>query len=193
MLLICYFSSPPTSLDDICNCQSLVQREMAKINASLETISALMQLQNGPLIPTLTFKVPDTTIEDCNDEFARALGYDGREDLLSTVTMATITASTQQVMKLRQDDEDSEDAKPTKYKPLFTSLLPEKWAPGLLKCATDLPNAKVPIVNQMVFCSKRGDTRFFTVLIKPCGWFAYISLLKQHNQEVEGITIFGES
>lgn len=61
----CSFSTSPhlpPLLDDVCNCQSLVQREMAKINASLETISALMQLQNGPLIPTATFQVPDTTM-----------------------------------------------------------------------------------------------------------------------------------
>lgn len=61
----CSFSTSPhlpPLLDDVCNCQSLVQREMAKINASLETISALMQLQNGPLIPTATFQLPDTTI-----------------------------------------------------------------------------------------------------------------------------------
>jgi hypothetical protein len=134
-----------------------------------------------------------TNSQDCNEEFAKALGYNGREDLLSTVTIATITASTQQVMKLRHEDgEDAEDAKPTKYRPQLTSLLPEKWAPGLLRCASELPKAVLPIVNQMVFCSKRGDNRYFTVLIKPCGWFAYISLLKQHTQAVDGIVMCGE-
>lgn len=56
-------SNLPPLLDDLCNCQVLVQREMAKINASLDTISALMQLQNVAALPTATFKLPDTTFE----------------------------------------------------------------------------------------------------------------------------------
>ena len=150
-------SNLPPLLDDTCNCQSLVQREMAKITASLETISALMQLQNGPLVPTVTIKIPDTTIEvrhpallpqkhprntehlvnlisqDCNDEFAKALGYEDREDLLSTSTIDVITAATQQMMKPQQDNGHEESPMPSKPKLSLTALIPDKWAPGLLK------------------------------------------------------------
>eukprot|EP00026_Physarum_polycephalum_P005221 Phypoly_transcript_05252.p1 GENE.Phypoly_transcript_05252~~Phypoly_transcript_05252.p1 ORF type:complete len:170 (+),score=34.77 Phypoly_transcript_05252:1208-1717(+) len=169
---------------------------MAKINASLETISALMQLQNGPLIPTATFRLPNTVVEDCNDEFAKALGYDGREDLLSIAAIDELTLSTQLMMKDEDSDgeERGEDVKPEKNrpKPLLTALVPQKWGPGLLKCASDLQKASLPVVNQMVFTSKRGENRYYTVLIKPCGWFAYISILKQHPQPVEGLVMCGE-
>jgi hypothetical protein len=164
---------------------------MAKINASLETISALMQLQNGPLIPTATFQVPDTQLIDCNDEFAKALGYDGRDDLFATAAVDALTLSTKHMMKQKEEEEDGANTK-TSNRPPLTSLLPEKWISGLLKCASDLPKATLPIVNQLVFSSKHGDNRYFTVLIKPCGWFSYISLLKQHPQIVEGLVVCGE-
>jgi len=182
----------PPLLDDICNCQSLVQREMAKINASLETISALMQLQTGPLIPTATFQLPDTTIVDCNDEFAKALGYDGREDLFSTFAVDALTFSTKQMMKKDEEDEETTKTDNKEQKPPLISLLPEKWAPGFLKCASDLQRASLPFVNQIVFTSKTGENKYFTVLLKPCGWFSYVSLLKQHNQLVEGLVVCGE-
>lgn len=166
---------------------------MAKINASLETISALMQLQTGPLLPTATFQVPDTTIMDCNDEFAKALGYEGKDDLFAAAAVDALTFSTKQMMKSKEEEIEEEGQKYNKqHRPPLTSLLPEKWVPGLLKCASELQKASLPLVNQLIFSSKRGDNKYFTVLIKPCGWFSYISLLKQHNQFVEGLVMCGE-
>jgi len=162
---------------------------MAKINASLDNISALMQLQTVSLLPTATFQLPDTILQDCNDEFAKLLGYEGRDDLMNTATVDTITMSTKDMMK----SSDKEPLPKGKTKLALASLVPEKNIPALLRYASDLTRATTPTLNQIILASKRGETRYFTVLIKPCGWFSYISILKQHPQYVEGLCLCGES
>jgi len=179
--------SLPPLLDEVCNCQVLVQREMAKINASLDTISALMQLQGSAQLPTATFHLPDTAIEDCNDEFAKALGYEGRDDLVGTTLVGT-TLNVKPASPCRE----VASPKPRHSKLTLTALVPEKNIGNVLRCASDLMRASMPTINQIMFTSKRGDTKYFTVLIKPCGSSSYISILKQHSQVVEGLGMCGE-
>jgi hypothetical protein len=182
------FSSPhlPPLLDDVCNCQALVQREMAKINASLDTISALMQLQNISQLPTATFHLPDTALEDCNDEFAKALGYDGRDDLVvgSSCSPPSPPSPSQELTTIKSPKSCT--------KLTLTSLVPEKLVGPVLRCAGNLMRTSTPTISQIMFTSKRGDTKYFTVLIKPSGYFSYISILKQHQQVIEGLGMCGE-
>jgi len=153
---------------------------MAKINASLDTISALMQLQNISQLPTATFHLPDTALEDCNDEFARALGYEGRDELVDSSLAVTPPSPSSTTAKFKQS------------KVTLTALVPEKNVGSVLRYASDLMKASLPTINQIGFSTKLGDVKYFTVLIKPCNQFSYISILKQQPQVVEGLGMCGE-
>jgi len=128
----------------------LVFAEIKRAQTSMENVALLSQLQQQQnSLPAATLRVPDLTLCECNDQFARMLEYSNAQEFLSL------------------------------HPNMLDLVLPQLKALVQRRAYKLLANKATPkIVRTAVFRTKFGASRCCTVVFSPCGQYCRLSVLR---------------